>query len=113
MIGVALKHATVCALGGFELLLLLVDVTDLEPNILFGKRTGRIGNNVLEAIQTLVELLLLLVYYAEAEVDLVCLLEVGLHSHDLRESLFGVLQRAIAIVQDANAVPQLRLLRKY
>jgi hypothetical protein len=64
-------------------------------------------------IQTLVELLLLLVYYAEAEVDLVCLLEVGLHSHDLRESLFSVLQRAIAIVQDANAVPQLRLLRKY
>lgn len=34
-------------------------------------------------VQTLVELLLLLIYYAEAEVDLVCLLEVGLHSHDL------------------------------
>lgn len=43
-------------------------------------------------IQTLVELLLLLVYYAEAEVDLVCLLKIGLHAHDLRESLFGVLQ---------------------
>jgi len=63
-------------------------------------------------IQTLVELLLLLVYYAEAKVDLVCLLEVGLHAHDLRESLFGMLQRAITIVQDANAVPQLRLLCK-
>lgn len=50
MIGVTLKNATVCALGGFELLLLLVDMTDLEPNVLFGERAWRVGNNVLEAL---------------------------------------------------------------
>ena len=42
-------------------------------------------------VQTLVELLLLLVYYTQAEVDLVCLLEVWLHTHDLREGFLGVL----------------------
>lgn len=42
-------------------------------------------------IQTLVKLLLLLVYYAKAEVDLVCLLEGRFHTHDLGESLLGML----------------------
>ena len=64
-------------------------------------------------IQTLVELLLLLVYYAEAEVDLVCLLEVGLHAHDLGEGLLRVLKGAVAVVQDTNAVPKLRFLNGY
>lgn len=50
MIGVTLEHATVCALGGFELFLLLVDVTNLEPNVLFGERARRVGDNVLEAL---------------------------------------------------------------
>jgi hypothetical protein len=57
-------------------------------------------------VQTLVELLLLLVYYAQAEVDLVCLLEVGLHAHDLGEGLLRVLKGAVAVVQDTNAVPK-------
>lgn len=43
-------------------------------------------------LKTLLKLLLLLVDYAEAEVDFVCLLKVRLHSHDLRESLFRVLK---------------------
>jgi hypothetical protein len=34
-------------------------------------------------VQTLIELLLLLVYYTQAEVDLIGLLERGLHAHDL------------------------------
>ena len=36
--------------------------------------------------------LLLLVNYAKPEVDLICLLEVGCHAHDLRESLLSVLK---------------------
>lgn len=59
--------------------------------------------------ETLLKLLLLLVNDTESEVDLVCLLEVGLHAHDLREGFLGVLQRAVAIVQDTNAIPKLRL----
>jgi hypothetical protein len=34
-------------------------------------------------LQALLEFLLLLVDYAESEINLVCLLEVGLHPHDL------------------------------
>lgn len=99
MIGVTFKHAAVGTLRGFKLFLLLVDMANLEPDILFCKRAGRVGDDIFEAlrscqnwldtlftnthIQTLIELLLLLVNYAQAEVDLVCLLEVGLHAHDL------------------------------
>lgn len=61
-------------------------------------------------IQTLAELLLLFVYNTESEVDLVGLLKVGLHLHDLRECLLGVVQRPVPVVQDANPVPQLRFL---
>lgn len=62
-------------------------------------------------IQALVELLLLLVYYSQAEINLICLLEVGFHAHDLGEGFFGVLKRAIAVVQNTNAVPEFGLLR--
>ena len=61
-------------------------------------------------VETLVEFLLLLVYYAETEVDLVGFFKIGLHAHDLRESFLGVLQRAIPIVQYANAIPKLGFL---
>jgi hypothetical protein len=37
---------------------------NLEPNIFLGQGPGRIGHDVLEAIQALLELLLLFVYYA-------------------------------------------------
>ena len=43
-------------------------------------------------LETLLELLLLLVDDTEFEVDLVCLLEARLHAHDLRERLLSVLQ---------------------
>jgi hypothetical protein len=61
-------------------------------------------------IQTLTELLLLLVNYAEAEVDLVGLFEIWLHAHDLRKGLFGMLKRSIAIVKDSYPIPELRFL---
>jgi hypothetical protein len=63
-------------------------------------------------VQTLVEFLLLLVDYAQAKVDLVRLLEVGFHAHDLGEGLFGMFQGAIAVVQNADPIPQLRFLHK-
>lgn len=39
-------------------------------------------------LETLTELLLLLIDYAETEVDLVGLLKIWLHSHHLREGFF-------------------------
>jgi len=40
--------------------------------------------------KTLLKLLLLLVDYAKSEIDLVGLLKVWLHAHDLRECLLGM-----------------------
>ena len=90
--------------------LLFMNVSDLEPNVLLCERPRRILDNVLEALETLAVLLLLLVYYTQAEVDLVRLVEVGLHVHDLREGLFRMFEGAIAIVEDANAIPEFGLL---
>jgi hypothetical protein len=61
-------------------------------------------------LQALLELLLLLVYYAEAEVDLVGFLEARVHAHDLGKGFFGVLERAIAIVEDTDTIPELGFL---
>ncbi len=56
-------------------------------------------------VQTLFVFLLLLVDYAEAKVNLVCFLKVGLHVHDLRKCFFGMLEGAIPIIQNANPIP--------
>ena len=61
-------------------------------------------------LQALLKLLLLLVYYAEAEVNLVGFLKARVHAHDLGEGFFGVFERAIAIVKDADAIPELGFL---
>ena len=63
-------------------------------------------------LQARAVLLLLLVYYPEAEVDLVRLLEVRLHLHDLRESLLRVVVGSESIVEDANAVPKFWFLER-
>lgn len=89
------------------LLLLFVDMSNLEPDILLRQRTGRVGDNVLETldtvrerpsasgfatyVETLAELLLLLVYYTKPEVDFIGLLKIGLHAHHLRECFLGML----------------------
>jgi hypothetical protein len=54
----------------------------------------------------LVELLLLLVYYAQAEINFIRLLKGGLHSHDLRKRLLGMLEGAIAIIENTNTIPE-------
>lgn len=62
-------------------------------------------------LETLLEFLLLLVYYTKSEINFVCLFKVWLHSHDLGESLLCVLKRAISIIEYPNAVPQFWLLK--
>lgn len=56
-------------------------------------------------LEALIVLLLLFVYDAKAEVDLVGLFEVGLHLHDLGEGFLGVVQRTISVVENADAIP--------
>lgn len=98
VIGIPIEHATISSLSRLKVLLLLVDVTNLEPNILLSQRTRRLVDNEFETFQTLRELLLLLVYDTEAEVDFVGLFEFGSHPHDLGESLLGVVERTVAII---------------
>ena len=54
--------------------------------------------------------MLLLVDDAEAEKDLVCLVKVLVHLEHRRERLLGIVEGAIAVVEDADAVPELRVL---
>lgn len=70
------------------------------------------GGNPRDAsyLEALVELGLLLVNDAEAEIYLICLFKVRLDLHDLRESLFGIFVAPVAIVENANAVPEHRIL---
>ena len=49
-------------------------------------------------LKTLLILRLLLVYYTKPEVNLIGLLKVGLHLHDLGESLLSMIQRPIPVV---------------
>lgn len=56
-------------------------------------------------LQTLSELLLLLVDYPKAEVDLICLFKMRFHLHDLRKRFFGVFKRAITVVEYADTIP--------
>lgn len=63
-------------------------------------------------IQALIELLLLLVDYAETEINLVCFLKTWLHGHDLGEGFFGVLKGSVPIVEYADPVPQLWFLQR-
>lgn len=110
MVGITFKHSPVSAFCSFKLLLLLIDVPDLKPDVFFRQWSRRVGNNVFEAIQTLVELLLLFINYAKTEVDFIGLLERGLHTHHLREGFFGVFQRPVTIVKNAYSIPQLGFL---
>ena len=57
-------------------MLLLVDVPDLEPDIGMGEGIRRVAEDAVEALETLLVLALLLVDDAQAEEDLVCLVEI-------------------------------------
>lgn len=105
-----------------------MNVANLEPNVLLSKRARRVVDDILEAlendqqgfnqnkgcyrpyIQTVAKLLLLLVYYAQAKVDFVGLFKVRSHTHNLGESLLGMVERTVAVVEYTNSIPEFRLL---
>jgi hypothetical protein len=61
-------------------------------------------------LQALVQLALLLVYDTETEVDLVGLLELRVHSQHGAERLLRMLERVVALIQNADAIPQVGVL---
>jgi hypothetical protein len=98
MVRVRFEDSHVRLFGSIVVFLLFVDVSNLEPDILFRQRPRWIGYDVAEALQALLVLLLLLVYYTQSEIDLVGLFKIGLHPHHLRKRLLGVFQRAITVI---------------
>ena len=50
VIGITFKHPTIGTLSSFELLLLFVYVTDLEPDVFLSQRPRRVCDNVFEAL---------------------------------------------------------------
>jgi hypothetical protein len=110
MVRVLVKHSAIGGLGSVKIFLLLVHMTNLEIDVLLGEWARGIVDDVLEAFQTLAELLLLFVNDSEAEINFVGLFKVGGHAHDLGESLLGMVERAIAIVEDTDSVPEFWLL---
>jgi hypothetical protein len=65
---------------------------------------------LVEALEGFIVSLELLVNDAEPEIDFIGLFKVLIHPKNAREGLFGVLERAIAIVENADAVPKLCIL---
>ena len=102
-----------------------MNMPNLEPDVFFCQRSRWHGNNISKTLEkvsisvvgcpsfvvgylkTLLVLLLLFVDYAETKVNLVGLLKIRLHPHDLRKGLFRMLQRPITIIQDSDTVPKL------
>jgi hypothetical protein len=50
VVWITLNDTTVGTLSCFKLILLLVDMTNLEPDVLFSQRVRRVGDDVLEAL---------------------------------------------------------------
>lgn len=98
MVWIAVEDSPISMLRRVEVFLLLMHMADLEPDVLLCQRAWRVVYDVFEAVQTLGELLLLLIYYAESKVDLVRLFKSWLHRHDLRKGFFRMLQRAVAVI---------------
>ena len=62
-------------------------------------------------LQALLELLLLFVDYAEAEIYFIRFFKVWFHAHDLRKGFLCMLERAITVVKDSDTVPKFGLLK--
>lgn len=106
------------------ILLLLIDVTNLEPDISVGEGTGRITKYTIKAGERLFIFSLLFVDDAETEKDFVRLVEVlsvvvsktcqktrrgkftFVHAKDRGEGLLGVIEGAVSVIEDANAIPE-------
>lgn len=106
-----------------------MDMTDLKPDIFLGQGPRRTLDYILEALgthqqvwacsrkastylQALRVLLLLLVDYTKTEVYFIGLVKVWLHEHHLRKGFFGVLKRAVSVVEDTDPIPKFGFLQR-
>jgi hypothetical protein len=112
MTRVGLDNAFISVFGLHVILLLLKDMPNLEPNIRMSEWTWRIAKDVVEAIQRLLELALLFVDYPKTEKNLVLFVkfQIFAHAEDRGECLFGMVEGAISVVENADSIPKLWVL---
>lgn len=88
-------------------------MTDLVPSVGAGERRRRCrsGNSLVEVLKTLVKLGLLLVNYSDAKADFLGALEMWRYLQHRQKRFERIFEASVAIVQKADAVPQIRVLR--
>jgi hypothetical protein len=115
-----LNHPLKC-FSGFDVVCgNFVYIADLSVYIGRCQRVWRIVKDILKALTSvnkqrtysdrLLQFFLLLVYNAQAKVNFIAFLVVRLDIKDVRESFFGVVKRGIAIIQQTDPVPDIRIL---
>jgi hypothetical protein len=70
------NNTFICVLSADMVFLLLIDMSNLEPDVRMGERTWRIAQDTVKAAEGFVVFALLLVDYAETEKNLVCLVKI-------------------------------------
>lgn len=110
MIGIAIEDTLVCGLSRLEISLLLMNMANLEENVCLVQWRRRVVRYPTEAFQALVIFVLLFVDDSETKVNFVSLVKVWCHAHHLGEGFFSVLQTAVSIIQNTDAIPKLRFL---
>lgn len=108
--------------------LLLIDVSDLEPNISMSERAGRIAKDAVKTSEGLLIFPLLFINDAESEENLVSLIKILItqvskarrkigrsrftfvHAKNRRKGFLSMVEGTISIVQDANTIPELWIL---
>lgn len=111
-----------------DVFLLLIDVPNLEPDIGMSEWTRRVAKDTVKTSKGFLIFPLLFIDDTEAEeyfIGLIEILVMGIsktrrkigrsqftfvHAENGRESLLGVVERAIPIIEDTNAVPKFRIL---
>ena len=89
-----------------DVLLLFIDMAYLEPDVSMCQGRRRVAKDAIEAFEGFVVFSLLLINDAEPEEDFICLVEVFVHLKDACEGFFGMVEGAIAVVEDAYSIPE-------
>ena len=107
-----------------------MDVPDLEPDVRVGEGIWGTLKNLLEAAEALLVLATLLIDYTQPKEDFVGLVKVQIwkepdqlgctfvgerthtfvHPENRSKSFFGMIQGSVAIIEDTDTVPQLRII---
>lgn len=99
--------------GGGNVAFEFIHMTNLIPAICAGERGWGVcsDDDAIKVLESVIKSLLLLINDTDTKTDFVCPLKVRGEGEDGQKGLQGVLKTAVAIVQEANAVPEVGIAR--